>query len=370
MVILWDLTDPYDPRRIGEPFAARTGHASSVAFSPDGTILACGTAGYAYGGGLADAVILWDITDPHNPRRIGDALAQVSSVVFNPEGTTMAGISGAGVVLWNLADRRRGPYPIGDPLRLRRNVSVTSVAFSPDGANLACGAFGELWDEHYKSGIVVWDVTDPRAPRRVGEPLLTSHGAVTVAFSPDGATLASGTGESSYPVQDDGQVVLWDVDITGRRALHQIGDPLPLPGRYVTSVAFSPDGATLACGTVAYGPFSMVLPEHRRGAVVLWDVTDRQNPRTIGDPFVTDPPLGSVAFNRDGTIVAGGVGETQADGSPGLYEGAVVLWDVGILPALGDNLRSRACRAAGRGLTQEEWSRYIPDLPYSDTCPR
>ena len=58
----------------------------------------------------------------------------------------------------------------------------------------------------------------------------------SVAFSPDGKTLASGS--------DDNDIILWDV---ARR--QPLGEPLKGHQRDVTSVAFSPDGQTLASGS-------------------------------------------------------------------------------------------------------------------------
>jgi len=72
---------------------------------------------------------------------------------------------------------------------------VMSVAFSPDGKTLASGS--------YDNTVILWDVAKRQ---QVGAPLAGHSSSVTsVAFSPDGKTLVSG----SY----DKKVMLWDVDV-------------------------------------------------------------------------------------------------------------------------------------------------------------
>ena len=103
---------------------------------------------------------------------------------------------------------------------------ITSVAFSPDGRTLATGS----WD----STVRLWDVA---TRTQLGAPLRGHEGTVnSIAFSPDGHTLATGS--------DDKTVRLWDVDTHKQR-----GKPLSGHKERVESVAFSPDGLTLATGS-------------------------------------------------------------------------------------------------------------------------
>ncbi|MCM3885705.1 WD40 repeat domain-containing protein, partial [Frankia sp. R82] len=73
--------------------------------------------------------------------------------------------------------------------------SVSSVVFSPDGRTLAAGSADDT--------VTLWDLTDRAAPHRLGTPLTGPTNSVSsVVFSPDGQTLAAG----SY----DHTVTLWD----------------------------------------------------------------------------------------------------------------------------------------------------------------
>jgi WD40 repeat protein len=112
---------------------------------------------------------------------------------------------------------------------------VWSVAFSPDGKALASGSEDKT--------VILWSLV---GRRRTAEPLEGHrHSVMSVTFSPDGKTLASGSADST--------AILWDV-----KSRQRIGEPLAT-GTFVTSVALSPDGKTLASG----GPW---------GPIILWDV--------------------------------------------------------------------------------------------------
>lgn len=159
------------------------------------------------------------------------------------------------------------------------NDDVWSVAFSPDGQRIASGSRDQ--------SILVWDATTGEP---TFDPLIGHTGFIhSVAFSPDGTLIASAS--------SDGSVMLWDAN-TG----NPVGSSLIGHSDEVWSLAFSPDGQLLASGA-------------EDGQIIFWDVATGD---PIGEPI--DAHIDNVyalAFSTDGETLASGGGDNT-----------IRLWDV------------------------------------------
>ena len=285
--------------------ARRAGHSErvlSIAFSPDGSVLASSSAD--------NTVKLWDVAAREVLCTLADHTDWVESVAFSPNGALLVSASHDGTVkLWDV--------DTGELLRTLTGHGhwVRSVAFSPDGALLASGADDQL--------VMLWDVASGEALRA-----FSGHADVvrSVAFSPDGALLASAS--------HDNTVMLRDTE-TGV-ALHTLSDHHDT----VRSIAFSPDGALLASASydssvklwnvdtgkvvhtmrhadraqsVAFSPDGELLASASEDdSVQLWDVETGELHRALHVESVA-----SIAFSPGGAFLAAA-----------LDDGAVKLWDV------------------------------------------
>jgi WD40 repeat protein/tRNA A-37 threonylcarbamoyl transferase component Bud32 len=238
----------------GEPLHRLTGHQDAVdivAVRPDGKVLA--SAG-------ADGVKLWDVAT----RKELHALPQAAAPAFSPDGKYLVTLWRREMKLWDSAtwkELRSWSYP--------ERTILECVTFGPDSKWLAVGS-RNAW-------VKVWDVASWKEVR-------TLHGLQgevwSVAFSPDGRTLATGEGGAT------GTVKLWEA------ATGKFVRVLPSTKEAISCVIFSPDGQTLAAA-------------HANG-LKLWDVGSGRELRSLPTPRASGR---FVVFTPDGKglVSAGGV---------------------------------------------------------------
>ena len=261
-------TDSTQDSRLRATLKGHTDFVTSIAFSPNGRTLASGS--------WDDTIRLWNPHTMEHFRTLRGHSNDVTSIAFHPVGTWLA--SGS----W---DTTIGVWEINpgttDSWFYRGNGGfVTSVAYlSTGGQRLAWGSEDNAvrvtyqgdsfpdWSSYYKND---WH----------------EHDVSSLAFSPDGQTLASGSWDKT--------IILWDSPDDYLTTLVGHTD-------FVTSVAFSPNGKILASGSWDK-------------TIILWDMGTNEALLTLSGH--TDRVL-AVAFSSDGRTLASGSDDQT-----------IRLWDV------------------------------------------
>jgi WD40 repeat protein len=205
------------------PRMAARGQIAAVAFSPDGRTLAVG--GYR-------EVLLADAYRGTRLRRLTGPTGVVTALAFAPDGRTLVAAGGAPgqfgeITVWGPTSpgpSRGGGAREGRSLRAHGDA-IYSIAFSPDGQTLAAGSYDRrvsLWHAPFRAGS---------APRICKD---HTDAVYAVAFSPDGRRVASAAGDRT--------VKLWDA-ASGKRLF-----TLTEATAELYSVAFHPSGRELAAG--------------------------------------------------------------------------------------------------------------------------
>jgi len=255
-VVVWDL-DAEAPSAV---LACESGPPTYLAFGPEGRSL------LALEGGRT--LTLHELSPGAPARTLRAPDAAPSRLAASPDGRLLvAGYENSPVLAWDLARPSAGPRPLGGLL------APSCLSFSPAGDALFL---------NFDQEAVFVQAATPAPSPRVN---LAGHSeeAWALAFSPDGAVLASGG--------DDHQIKLWDVATGAELAA------VEAHSQTVTSLAFAPAGGCLA---------SVSLD----GSWKVW----RPVPGPDGRPAGLTPvhvlrpegpsPLRCVAYSADGLRIA------------------------------------------------------------------
>jgi WD40 repeat protein len=322
--------------RVLQTLSGQTNGVTSLAFSPDGVLLASGS-DYSI-------IELWDVASGSEvDTLIGpNENEMVSQLAFSTDGALLIslanrvtimsdGIRGTGesapMRIWDVASRTE--------LRVLPNCSGINMSLSPDGSTLAVRQENAIIFCDIHSGevlnkldvnpeyspvfspdwvikavgvgntIKLWDVA---TEKEIGTLKELDEPVNSIVFSPDGTRLAS---------TSSGSIKIWDIanrqvlrTLTGKNAAsggEQLGD-LEGFNDYITSVAFSPHGDIL-----------VAAPE-RGGSVRIYDVMTL---KLLAELKTQISFVFCVAFSPNGKLIAAGGGRVGPDG----YGSIVQIWD-------------------------------------------
>jgi WD40 repeat protein len=307
----------WDARTGREIRTLAVSRVTSIAFSPDGRTIISNGHDSLIG---SRTIKLWDARTGREIRRFADFHA--ISIVFNPDGNQFASSHRGGVIiLWDTATGRE----------IRRIATghtshIASIAFSPDGRQLISCSSGSTDSGVFMEGeIKLWDVVTGREIRRfIGH----TSGVMSIVFSPDGRQiLSSSIGILESGRYRDWEIKLWDTN-TGREIRSFSGH-----SDGVNSVAFSPDGRQLISGSrdntiklwdiatgteirTFFGSTSSIntVKFNTNGtqffsgsdAVRQWDIYTGQQIRVFQRAFFHDYSVHSICLSPDGTQLLSG----------------------------------------------------------------
>lgn len=361
-IAVWDLKakDPRLAERINLPLTQGESVRCVSLVGENGKTLVFGTS--------AGRIFLWSSSKQLLSESTSPHAEPVLCIASSPDGQTFASGSDEGIVFWTAAGQLLGEV-------VSEKGTVSALAFRPDGQVLASNSAGKE--------IVFWDVSTkqpldlPEMAKHLNTPESHAKHVTSLAFSPDGKQLAAG--------DEDEKVLLWNATTgarLGTEPVCEFNNPTYSPvhalayssrgylaagGRdpkvllcdstrwrskpavkrlekhkaKVTTLVFSPDGETLASAS-------------EDGALILWDVPSEQFIFSLL-PGSNDPekqkPIFAVTFNRDGSRLLSAGSE-------------IFVWDMSL-----ESWRQRADSIALRNLPQEQRDQILPPDESAETRP-
>lgn len=334
-VSLWDMRSAKEPRLLTK----NNRRFTAVTSTPDGKMLATAE--------RDGSVVLWDAHDGHDIRRLESWDRVAAKLTISPDGKWLAACAEFGPVgLWDLGTGRRKPAPSSVP------ATIGCAAFSPDSATVALGdEKGFVHVCAMKTGATVHTIR--REPPKEQPPASEHFEVRALDWSANGGALAIGYWDGGFTLYDplrgrkfirwpgpkrggafafsaDGRLLALVAGDSSVR-VYEIATGQEIQRTSVTrlriiSVAFAPDGRTLALGGgtslelhyynhyFGIGPRS---PGTEDFSIRPWDLVEKKELRCLTGHALQ---VESLAFSPDGTRLVSG----SADATP-------LGWDVAAL---------------------------------------
>lgn len=351
-------------------------------FSPDGKTIASGD--------VDGNVKVWDPSTGQEYFQIPKFEEKISGFVFSPDGNFLAITQGTdpkyGYALYTFeVDDKPSYISIWDTVagrevhRLHTPSFVNSAEFSPDGRWFVFGGNDKK--------IHVIDTSSWKEYSKIE----FGNRVNLTSIAPDSDLVAGVESCLDIAMGDSTCEPLLRV---WRISTHQLVWETRLNGRWIPSLAFSPDGGMLAASSLF---LKNCYQDECKNRVQVWNALDGD----LISQNIYDKAFGILAikFNKQGTLIASGGGASRGDGwvdvwnpatgesiSRFAYQQALALEfspDGGALAIAGNqdgpafvkvyslgiqNLVEAACSRLTRNLTDAEWAQYLGTIEYDETC--
>ena len=268
----------------------------------------------------------------------------ITDIAYSPDGNKLAATCDDGVWIYNAHSGQELALLSG--YSSHRSSYRRGLAFSPDGRTLVATYRSRNSPNDGATNLQLWDTTTWQHKMTLTSQEKRIHVAISIAFSPDGRTLAT--------VEDEGLLLLWDTTTWQHKMTLSdvVAEEDRQPYSTFATVAFSPDGHTIASVAenglkiwdastgilrntltkslgftpphIAFSPDGRFLASSNApyDSLVLWNTSTWEIEATLASSTGDDSMI-VVAFSPDGSTFAAGFGGTFAAG----FAGGLLIYD-------------------------------------------